>query len=186
MEIFNSLYQLDAYAIINNVFLIGGWNNVNYMTLRNQINIMREHCAMIMKQNRTSSPKNFDLFVSTIKLNLIGFNLPVKKSDGKNKGENDDDSPNDYACDCTIVYDRSSTPHTFVICQYAGREYRMSSARSDSLLQAIYEIDPTSKHLQAFICSSASKLPYYDEFLDQLLLNVNDSSLIYHSFDNDT
>jgi len=69
MKIFYNLYQLDAYAIVKNVFIIGGWNNINYITLRNQINIVRDHCAMTMKQNTTLSSNNFDLFVSKIKLN---------------------------------------------------------------------------------------------------------------------
>ncbi|CAF1106000.1 unnamed protein product [Rotaria sp. Silwood1] len=76
-----------------------------------------------MKQNNSSSPNNFDLFVSKIMFNVIGFNLPVKTSDAKDKEEDEDDNPIDYVLDATIVYDRSLNSHTFVIGQYAGREY---------------------------------------------------------------
>jgi hypothetical protein len=109
MKIFNNLYELDAFPIIKNVVLIGGWNNIGYMQLRNQINTIHED------YEGTLSDNSFHQFVRSIKLNLIGFNMPSKETNGKNKEPNDDDDPNDYIVDCTIVYDRSSTSSTFTI-----------------------------------------------------------------------
>lgn len=183
MKIFNNLYQLDASAIIKNVFIIGGWNNTNYITLREQINIVRGNCMMTVKKNSTLSPNNFDLFVNSIQLNLIGFNLPPKNIDGANKEDSEDDNPDDFIVDFTIIYDRSSTPHTFVIYQYAGREDDMLADRHDSSLYAIYQFDPTWKHFRAFICSNALKSSYYADFYNQVLLNVNGQSCIHYSFD---
>lgn len=67
------VYQLDANASIENIFLIGGWSDENHLTSRDQI----EH-------NDKFFPKSFDTFVTKIVLNPIGFNLPVKTSNGKN------------------------------------------------------------------------------------------------------
>ncbi|CAF1467897.1 unnamed protein product [Didymodactylos carnosus] len=117
--------------------------------------------------------------------NLISFNLPVKTLDGKDKEEDEDDNSNDYVVDATIIYDRSSNPHTFVIGQYVGREDQMTTDRNDSLLQVIYKFDRTLKHFRAFICTNARQSPYYTDLLNQVLFNVNDQSYIYDSFDDD-
>jgi hypothetical protein len=61
----------------------------------------------------------------------------------------------------------------------------MNDPRSDSLIQAIYEFDPTSKHLRACICSTAYKSPHYDDFLKLVLLNVRNPQFIYPSFNSD-
>ncbi|CAF1262906.1 unnamed protein product [Rotaria sordida] len=108
------------------LFIIGGWNDMYYMALRKQIDLVRNHCKIM--------------------LNLIGFNMPVKKSNDKNKEAGDDDSPNDYVVDATIIYDRSSNPHTFIIGQYGSREHQMGTNRNDSLLQVIYEFDAILKN----------------------------------------
>ncbi len=42
-------------------------------------------------------------FISKITLNLIGFNLPVKDSNSKDKDENNDDKPDSYVFDFTII-----------------------------------------------------------------------------------
>ncbi|CAF1140200.1 unnamed protein product [Rotaria sordida] len=121
-----NVYDLDMGAIIKTVFIIGGWNDMYYMPLRKQIDLVRNHCKIM--------------------LNLIGFNMPVKKSNDKNKEADDDDSPNDYVVDATIIYDRSSNPHTFIIGQYGSREHQMGTNRNDSLLQVIYEFDAILKN----------------------------------------
>lgn len=139
---------------------------------------------MTVKQNSTLSSNKFDIFVSKITLNLIGFNLPTKKLDGKDKEENDDDNTDDYVFDFTIVYDRSVI-QTFIICQYAGREDEMSADRNDSLLQAIYRFDPTLKHFRAYIRPNAVSSPHYADFLNQVSLNVHDPTCVKHSFDDD-
>ncbi|CAF0768889.1 unnamed protein product [Rotaria sordida] len=141
---------------------LGGWNDMYYMALRKQIDLVRNHCKIM--------------------LNLIGFNMPVKKSNDKNKEAGDDDSPNDYVVDATIIYDRSLNPHTFIIGQYAGREHQMGTNRNDSLLQVIYEFDAILKNFQAFICANARGSPYYTDLLNQVLLNVNSQLYIYDSF----
>ncbi len=115
-------------------------------------------------------------------MNLIGFNLPEQKPDGKDK---EDDDPNNYILDSTLVYDRSSIPHTFIIWQYAGQDKNMNDPRSDSLIQAIYEVDPTSKRLRACICSTAYKSPHYDDFFKLVLLKVGNPQFIYPSFNSD-
>ena len=68
-----------------------------------------------MEENSSLASNNFNIFISKITLNLIGFNLPVKDSDGKDKDENDDDKPDDYVSDFTIIYDRLAI-HKFTIC----------------------------------------------------------------------
>ncbi|CAF1160454.1 unnamed protein product [Rotaria sordida] len=161
---------------------LGGWNDMYYMALRKQIDLVRNHCKIKMKQNNSSSPNNFEFFIGKIMLNLIGFNMPVKKSNDKNKEAGDDDSPNDYVVDATIIYDRSLNPHTFIIGQYAGREHQMGTNRNDSLLQVIYEFDAILKNFQAFICANARGSPYYTDLLNQVLLNVNSQLYIYDSF----
>ncbi|CAF2601938.1 unnamed protein product [Rotaria sp. Silwood2] len=139
MNIFNHLYQLiDSFSIIKNVCLIGGWKNIGYMILRNQVDIIREDYTKTMNQNRTLLHNNFHRFVNAIKLNLIGFNIPPKAENGINNEPNDDDSPYDYIFGCTIVYGRSSSSSTFAIWQYGGQEHEMSSDRRESLLLAIY------------------------------------------------
>ncbi|CAF2864789.1 unnamed protein product [Rotaria sp. Silwood2] len=131
MTTFNNLHQLEPSAMIQNIFIVGGWNNNNYITL-------------------------------------------------KNKEDDDDYGPNNYIVDSTLVYDRSSIPHTFIIWQYAGQEKNMHDPRSDSSIQAIYEFDPTSKHLRACICSNAYKSPHYDDFFKLVVLNVENP--VYLSF----
>ncbi|CAF1192597.1 unnamed protein product [Adineta ricciae] len=78
----DALCQMDPQAIPKRIYLLGSYYNINYMQLRNQ--------------NRL------------IKLNLIGFNTQRKTFEGGNKEEQDDDNPNDFVFDCTVVYDRSS------------------------------------------------------------------------------
>ena len=41
--------ELDVHARIENVFIIGDWNNKKYMILRKQIDVVCDHCAMKMK-----------------------------------------------------------------------------------------------------------------------------------------
>ncbi|CAF5060406.1 unnamed protein product [Rotaria sp. Silwood1] len=93
-------------------------------------------------------------YVNIIKFDW--FNLKSTTARGNSNEANDNDNPNYYTFDCTIVYDRWSTPSIFAIWQYGGREYEMYSDRCESLLPAIYETDSTSKYLRAFICPSAS------------------------------
>ena len=131
LKIYNYVYQLDANASIENVFLIGGWPDENYLRFRDQINVLREQCTMNIEQNEKFFSKSFDRFVEKIVLNLIGFNLPVKTSNGKNKDEDDDDCPDDYIFDCTIIYERS-TVSKFIIYQYAGQEEDMVANRNIS------------------------------------------------------
>ncbi|CAF1080251.1 unnamed protein product [Rotaria sordida] len=171
--------------MIQNIFIVGGWNNNNYITLKSKINIICDQCNKRMKENSSLPSDEFDLFLSKIKLNLIGFNLPEKKPDGKDKEDDDDDNPNNYIVDSTLVYDRSSIPHTFIIWQYAGQEKDLYNSRSDSFIHAIYGFDPTSKHLRACICSNAYKLPHYDDFFKLVLLNVGNPQFLYPSFNSD-
>jgi hypothetical protein len=185
MTTFNNLHQLEPSPIIQNIFIVGGWNNNNYITLKSKINIICDQCNTRMKENSSLTPDEFDLFLSKITLNLIGFNLSEKKPDGKDKEEDDDDDPYNYIVDLTLVYDRSSINHTFIIWQYAGQEKDMNNTRSDPLIQAIYEFDLTSKHLRACICSNAYKSPHYDDFFKLVLLNVGNPQFIYPSFNSD-
>ena len=182
LQIYNYVDQLDPNGSIENVFLIGGWSNKNYLTLRNQINFLREQCTMNIEQNDKFFPQRFDTFVKKIVLNLIGFNLPVKTSHGKNKDENDDDCPDDYVCDCTIIYERS-TVSKFIICQYAGREENMVANRDISLLQAIYKYDPSLKHFRGYVFSNAVGSPYYADFTRQVSLNVYHPTCVQYSCD---
>ncbi|CAF1141882.1 unnamed protein product [Adineta ricciae] len=107
-----------------------------------------------------------------IKLNLIGFNTQRKTFEGGNKEEQDDDNPNDFVFDCTVVYDRSSIPTTLAVWQYGGREHEMLSNRSDKLLLAIYQVDTISDVVHAYICPDASQSLFYTELFAQVLRNL--------------
>ncbi|CAF1336911.1 unnamed protein product [Rotaria sp. Silwood1] len=185
MNTFNRLHQLEPSPMIQNIFIVGGWNNNNFITLKSKINFICNQCNTRMEENSSLPPHEFDLFLSKIKWNLIGFNLPAKNSDGTDKDDDDDDDPNTYIVDFTLVYDRSSTPHRFIIWQYAGREEELFNTRSDSLIQAIYEFNPISKDFRACICSNANSLPHYDDFFKLVLLNVGNPQFIYPSFNSD-
>jgi hypothetical protein len=175
INIFDNFCQLDECKNIKNIFLIGGWYNINYITLRNNINIIHDYCG---KENSKSSADDFNLFINSIKLNLIGFNLPVKSPDGTDKGDDEDDHPDDYIFDSTTIYDRSSTPHAFLICQYSGIEDDMHADQNDSLLQVVYQFNSTSKRFEAFITLNAPKSPFYCDLLNQISFNVKDATSI--------
>ncbi|CAF1523367.1 unnamed protein product [Adineta ricciae] len=91
----DALCQMDPQAIPKRIYLLGGYYNINYMQLRNQIDVMHENSKSVLKANVTLPPDNFDHFVSLVKLNLIGFNTQRKTFEGGNKEEQDDDNPND-------------------------------------------------------------------------------------------
>ncbi|CAF1680259.1 unnamed protein product, partial [Adineta ricciae] len=92
----DALCQMDPQAIPKRIYLLGGYYNINYMQLRNQIDVMHENSKSVLKANVTLPPDNFDHFVSLVKLNLIGFNTQRKTFEGGNKEEQDDDKPNDF------------------------------------------------------------------------------------------
>lgn len=180
-DIYNKLHQLDANSIVENIYFIGGWNNMNYSTLRSQINLICDQCTTKMKQNNALASNNFDVFVSKITLNLIGFNLPQKNFDGTDKEDDGDDNPYDYIFDCTLVYDRSLTS-SFVIYQFAGREEEMVDIRNDSMLKAVYIFDNKLKHFQGYLlkCKNNFGSSYYDDFVKQVSLNVYDPTCVTH------
>jgi hypothetical protein len=180
-KIFDVLYQMDPQAILKHIYLLGGYHNINYMQLRNQIDVMHENSKSVLKVNVTLPPDNFDHFVSLIKLNLIGFNTQRKTFEGRNKEEQDDDNPNDFVFDCTVVYDRSSIPATLAVWQYGGREHEMLSNRSDKLLLAIYQVDTISHVVQAYMYPGASKSLFYAELFAQVLRNVTDPLCLHQS-----
>ncbi|CAF1573776.1 unnamed protein product [Rotaria magnacalcarata] len=165
MKTYNNLHQLEPSPMIQNIFIVGGWNNNNYITLKSKINIICDQCNTRIKENSSLPSDEFNLFL--------------------NNEDDDDDNPNNYIVDSTLVYDRSSIPHTFIIWQYAGQEKYMNDPRSNSVIQAIYEFDPTSKHLRACICSNAYKSAHYDDFFKLVLLNVGNPQFIYPSFNSD-
>ncbi|CAF4106249.1 unnamed protein product [Rotaria magnacalcarata] len=165
MKTYNNLHQLEPPPMIQNIFIVGGWNNNNYITLKSKINIICDQCNTRIKENSSLPSDEFNLFL--------------------NNEDDDDDNPNNYIVDSTLVYDRSSIPHTFIIWQYAGQEKYMNDPRSNSVIQAIYEFDPTSKHLRACICSNAYKSAHYDDFFKLVLLNVGNPQFIYPSFNSD-
>lgn len=183
LKIFNNLCRFDEYKNIKNTFIIGGWYNINYIRLRDNINIIRDYFG---KKISMSSDDNFNSFINSIKLNLIGFNLPAKNPNGADKNDDEDDSPFDHIFDSTIIYDRSSMPHTFLVCQYSGVEDDMNTDKDESLLQVAYQFNQTSKSFEAFVTSNAPNSPYYSDLLNQVLFNVKDPLYIHHSLDNDT
>ena len=124
---------------------------------------------------------NFDRFVSSIKLNLIGYNTQCKTFEGRNKEEQDDDNPNDFVFDCTVVYDRSSIPAALAVWQYGGREDEMRSNRSDELLLAIYQVNTISHVVHAYMCPGATKSLFYTELFAQVLRNVSDPLCLHQS-----
>ncbi|CAF0879760.1 unnamed protein product [Adineta steineri] len=74
-------------------------------------------------------------------MNLIDFNIKPKTPHGTNKRPWDNDSPDDYIMDCTIIYDRSFTLYIFAGSQFGGPEHQMEYIRHPSLLLGIYVID---------------------------------------------
>ncbi len=51
MTTFDNLHRLEPSAMIQNVFIVGGWNNNNYITLKSKINIICDQCNRGMKEN---------------------------------------------------------------------------------------------------------------------------------------
>ncbi len=51
MTTFDNLHRLEPAAMIQNVFIIGGWNNNNYIALKSKINIICDQCNRVMKEN---------------------------------------------------------------------------------------------------------------------------------------
>ena len=135
---------------------------------------------MNIEPNDKVFQKSFDTFVKKIVLNLIGFNLPEKKSNGKNKDEDDDDRPDDYIFDCTFIYERS-TVSKFIIYQYGGREVDMDANLNISLLKAVRD---TSIVFSLFIIYLLSFFPLFTH--DIILISTDHfllwlSSIVLHS-----
>lgn len=42
MKSLNKLQQLEPYPVFKNIILIGGWNSIGYIRLRDNINLLRE------------------------------------------------------------------------------------------------------------------------------------------------
>ncbi|CAF1470206.1 unnamed protein product [Adineta steineri] len=81
-------------------------------------------------------------------MNLIDFNIKSKTPHSTNKRPWNNDSPNDYIMDCTVIYDRSFTPYIFTVYQFGGPEHQMECIRHQSLLLGTYVIDITSHDIQ--------------------------------------
>ncbi|CAF4051209.1 unnamed protein product [Adineta steineri] len=99
-----------------------------------------EDPSIIVNENRTAPSDNFYLFINSIKMNLIDFNIKPKTPHGTNKRPCDNDSPNDYIMDCAIIYDRSFTPYIIAVYQFGGREHEMDCIRHHSLLLGIFVV----------------------------------------------
>ena len=183
MGIFNRICQEGTLVIVKHVYLVGGWSNSGYMRLRKCIDVVRVNAHLALQSQNTAIPDLFDIFVNSIQLNLIGFNTPTKKAGGsQNLDENDDDSPDDYVFDSTMLYDRSSIPPVFAIWQYGGRDFEMASNRSEALLRVVYLGNTTTHELHAYMQPSAQNQPHNVEFHDQVLFNVGDPSRVHASF----
>ncbi|CAF1514411.1 unnamed protein product [Adineta steineri] len=141
MAIFKKVYRLDKKPVFKKVYLIGGLNTDQYVKLKNEIDRIGEDPSIITNENRTARSDSFYLFINSIKMNLIDFNIKSKTLHGTNKRPYDNDSPNDYIMDCTVIYDRSFTPYIFAVYQFGGREHQMNCIRYHSLLLGIYVID---------------------------------------------
>ncbi|CAF1141722.1 unnamed protein product [Adineta ricciae] len=152
------------YASVQKTYLIGGWKNNQYKKLRDQIDSLCSNPSSVMDYKYASSC-SFYSFIDSIKLNLNTFNLPQKSPDDRVKNDDDDD-PNDYIMDCTIIFGRSSDS-VLVIYQYDGREHEMNSDKHQSLLLGTYVINVLSHDIKAYL---------FDEAVKQMIDNVNSTS----------
>ncbi|CAF1096578.1 unnamed protein product [Adineta ricciae] len=172
----------DGNNFLTKIFRKVRFNDDNYSTFRIQIDEIREqHSLTTHEGDTTLHNSSFHLFILAIRLNLIGFNLPPITPHGTKKIGHEDDNLNDFIMDSTVVFDRSSSPSRFLIYQFGGREFKMHSTRSESLLLGIDDIDTISLTIKEFVWSKTSS--YHMEFLNQISSNVKDPSHLYESID---
>ncbi|CAF1509319.1 unnamed protein product [Adineta steineri] len=128
---------IDAHAFFNGN-IQERLNDNQCIKLKNEIDRIREDSSITANGNRTAPFDHFYLFINSIKMNLIEFNIKPKTPHGTNKRPWDNDNPNDYIMDCTVIYDRSRSPHIFAVYQFGGQEHQVECIRRHSLLLGIY------------------------------------------------